>query len=173
MILAQPHQGLELLQAWVGPIQPTEPVPIGAQVVGQLVAVAGVGLGPGRAPAWAGSPKRGRVHGHDRVPSGQQAVDDQPAGALDDDRERGGLADAGQAVQRRSQVLLGVLERPAVNHRASIVQHGHIMSGARPVPADEHLASLWRRCVTPQVVEALVAGSSLFGPRRGGSLTPV
>jgi hypothetical protein len=48
------------------------------------------------------------VHGHDRVPSGHQAVDDQPAGALDDDRQSGGIFVAGQAVQRRRKVLLGV-----------------------------------------------------------------
>jgi hypothetical protein len=35
------------------------------------------------------------MHGHNRVPSSQQAVDDQPAGALDDDRQRRRLADAG------------------------------------------------------------------------------
>jgi hypothetical protein len=81
------------------------------------------------------------VHGHDRVPGGQQAVDDQAAGALEDDRQRGGLAEASEAVQRRSKVLLGVPERPAVNHRAGVVQHGHVMGGAGPVPADEHLAS--------------------------------
>jgi hypothetical protein len=81
------------------------------------------------------------VHGHDRVPGGHQAVDDQPAGALDDDRERGGISVVGQAVQRRRQVLLGVPQRPAVHHRAGVVHHGHVMGGAGPVPADEHLAS--------------------------------
>jgi hypothetical protein len=59
--------------------------------------------------------------------SGHQPVDDQPAGALDDHRERGRLAAAGEAVQRRHQVLLGVLERPAVNHRAGRIQHRHVM----------------------------------------------
>jgi hypothetical protein len=54
------------------------------------------------------------VDGHDRVPGGQQAVDDQAAGALDDDRQRGRLAEVSEAVQRRSKVLLGVPERPAV-----------------------------------------------------------
>jgi hypothetical protein len=146
VVLAQPHQGLELLEARVRAVQPAKPVPVSAQVVGQLVAVAGVGLGPRRAPAWTRRPERGGVHGHDRVPSGQQTVDDQPAGALDDDRERGGLAEASEAVQRRSKVLLGVPERPAVNHRAGVVQHGHVMGGAGPVPADKHLASLASLC---------------------------
>jgi hypothetical protein len=141
IILAQPHRGLELLEAGVGPVQPAEPVPVGAQVVSQLVAVTSVGLGPGRAPARPRRPERGRVHGHDRVPGGHQAVHDQPAGPLDDDRQRGGLPKSGQSVQRRRQVLLGVLQRPVVNHRAGVVQHGHVMGGAGPVPADEHLAS--------------------------------
>jgi hypothetical protein len=151
VVLAQPHQGLELLEARVGAIQPAEPVPVGAQVVGQLIAVAGVRLGPGRTPAWPGRPERGRVHGHDRVPSDQQAVHDQPAGALNADRQSGGISVAGQAVQRPSKVLLGVSERPAVNHRAGFVQDGHVMGGAGPIPADEPLASLWSGCVTPQI----------------------
>jgi hypothetical protein len=95
VVLAEPHQGLEFLEARVGPIQPAEPVPVGAQVVSQLVAVAGVGLGPGRAPARTRRPERGRVDGHDRMSSGHQAVDDQAAGALDDDRQRGGLPKPG------------------------------------------------------------------------------
>jgi hypothetical protein len=73
--------------------------------------------------------------------SGHQAVDDQAAGALDDDRQRGRLPKPGQSLQRSGQVLLGVPQRPAVNHRAGVVQHGHVMGGAGPVPADEHLAS--------------------------------
>jgi hypothetical protein len=85
------------------------------------------------------------------VPGGQQAIDDQPAGALDDDWELGGLGEASEAVQRPGEVLLGMPERPAVNHRAGVVQHGHVMGGAGPVPADKHLASLWSGCVTPQV----------------------
>jgi hypothetical protein len=173
VILAQPHQALELLEARVGAIQPAQPVPIGAQIVGQLVAVASVGLGPGGTPARTRRPERGRVHRHHRVPSGHQAVDNQPAGALDDDRQRGRLAKPSQAVQRRSKILLGVPQRPAVNHRAGVIQHGHVMGGARPVPADEHLASLWSVAWLHRLIEALVAGSSLLGPRRGGSLTPV
>jgi hypothetical protein len=46
VVLAQPHQSLQLLQARVGWAQPAQPVPVGAQVVGELVAVAGIGLCP-------------------------------------------------------------------------------------------------------------------------------
>jgi hypothetical protein len=95
VVLAEPHQGLEFLEARVGPIQPAQPVPVGPQVVSQLVAVTSVGLGPRRAPARPRRPERGRVDGHDRMSSGHQAVDDQAAGALDDDRQRGGLPKPG------------------------------------------------------------------------------
>jgi hypothetical protein len=173
VVLTQPHQSLQLLEAQVGWVQPAQPVPIGAQVVSELVAVAGIGLRSRRAPARTGGPERGGVHRHHWVTGGEQTVHDQPTGALDDDRQRDGLRQPCQAVQRLDEVLLGVPERPAVNHDAGVIQHGHSMGSARPVPADEHLASLVESVMAPQVGEALVAGSSLFGPRRGRSLTPV
>ena len=155
VVLTQPHQGLQLLEACVGWVQPAQPVPIGAQVVSQLGAVAGIGLRPRRAPARTGGPERGGVHRHHWVTGGEQAVHDQTTGALDDDRQRGRFRQACQAVQRRDQVLLGVPERPAVNHDAGVVQHGHVMGSARPVPADKHLASLAESVMAPQVGEAL------------------
>jgi hypothetical protein len=151
VVLAQPHQGLQLLEAHIGWVQPAQPVPVGAQGVSQLVAVAGIGLGPGGTPARTGSPERGGVHRHHRVTGSQQAVHDQPTGALDDDRQRGRLRQPCQAVQRPDEVLLGVPKRPAVNHDAGIVQHGHSMGSARPVPAHEHLASLVESVMAPQV----------------------
>ena len=51
MILTQPDQGLQLPQAWVEGLEPAQPVPVGAQVVSQLVAVTRIGLGPSSAPA--------------------------------------------------------------------------------------------------------------------------
>jgi hypothetical protein len=75
------------------------------------------------------------------VTGGHQALHDQPTGALDDDRQRGRFRQACQSVQRPDDVLLGVPKRPTVNHDAGVVQHGHVMGGARPVPAHEHLAS--------------------------------
>jgi hypothetical protein len=155
VVLAQPHQGLEFLKAWVGAIQPAEPVAVGAQVVGELVAVAGIGLRPRRAPPRAGGPERGGVHRHDWVTGGEQALHDQPTGALDDDRQRGRFRQACQSLQRPHQVLLGVPQRPTVNHDAGVVQHRHSMAGARPVPAHEHLASLMESVMAPQRVRPL------------------
>jgi hypothetical protein len=51
VVLAQPDQGLKLPGGLVQRLQPPQPVAIGAQLVGQLVAVTRVGLGPGGAPA--------------------------------------------------------------------------------------------------------------------------
>jgi hypothetical protein len=85
------------------------------------------------------------------VTGGEQALHDQTTGALDDDRQRGRFRQACQALQRPHQVLLGVLERPTVNHDAGVVQHGHSMGGACPVPAHEHLASLVASVMAPQV----------------------
>jgi hypothetical protein len=143
VVLTQPHQSLQLLEAHVGWVQPAQPVPVGAQVVGQLVAVARIGLRSRRAPARAGGPERGGVHRHHWVTGGQQPLDNQPTAALDNDRQRGGLRQACQSLQRPEEVLLGVAKRPTVNHDAGAVQHGHIMGGAGPVPAHEHWPPLW------------------------------
>jgi hypothetical protein len=155
MVLTQPHQSLELLEAHLGWVQPAQPMPVGPQVVGQLVAVAGIGLGPRRAPPRAGGPERGGVHRHDWVTGGEQALHDQPIGALDDDRQRGRFRQACQSLQRPHQVLLGVPQRPTVDHDAGVVQHRHSMAGARPVPAHEHLASLMESVMAPQRVRPL------------------
>ena len=54
MVLTQPHQSLQLLEACVGWVQPAQPMPVGTQIVGELVAVAGIGLRPD-------APHRGRA----------------------------------------------------------------------------------------------------------------
>jgi hypothetical protein len=95
------------------------------------------------------------VHRHDWVTGGEQALHDQPAGALDDDRQRGRFRQACQSLQRLDEVLLGVAKRPTVYHDAGVVQHGHVMGGAGPVPAHEHLASLMESVMAPQRVRPL------------------
>jgi hypothetical protein len=50
MVVAQPDQGLQLTGTRVHRLQPAQPVAIGAQVVRELVAVTGIGLGPGGTP---------------------------------------------------------------------------------------------------------------------------
>ena len=141
VVFPQPHQRLQLLEAQVRWVQPAQPVPIGTQVIGELVAVAGIGLRSRRAPARASGPERSGVHRHHWVTGGQQTLHDQTTGALDDDRQRGGLRQACQAVQCPDEVLLGMPERPVVNDHAGVVQYRHVMGSTRPVPADEHLAS--------------------------------
>ena len=68
-------------------VQPAEPVPIGAQVVGELEAVTGIGLGGGRTPAGPGGVEGVGVDGNDRVAGGQQPVHDQAAWPLDRHRQ--------------------------------------------------------------------------------------
>jgi hypothetical protein len=79
------------------------------------------------------------------VTGGEQALHDQPTGALDDDRQRGRFRQACQSVQRPDDVLLGVPKRPTVNHDAGVVQHGHVMGGARPVQPTNIWPPLWRQ----------------------------
>ena len=138
MVLAQPYQGLELPGAIVQRLQPPQPMASSAQVVGQLVAVTRVGLGSGGAPTGPGGVQGGGMDSHDRVAGGQQSVHDQPAGLLDRHRQLLRPASASQPQQRVGQSCLGVWRCPVVDHRAGIVDHGHVMGGAGPVPPDKH-----------------------------------
>jgi len=87
LVIAQPDQDLQLTQPGIHRFQTTQPMPVGAQVVGQLVAVSRVGLGARGAPPWAGGVERGGVHRHHGVARREQPVDHQTAVLLDDHRE--------------------------------------------------------------------------------------
>ena len=137
MVVAQPDQGLQLTGDRVGRLESAQPMAVGAQVVGELVAVAGVGLGTGGTPPRPGGMERARVDRDDGVPGGQQPVHDQTVAAFDRHGQVRGVAVVGQPGQDRVQVLLGVLEHPAVDHPAGGVEDGHGMTGARPVPPGE------------------------------------
>jgi hypothetical protein len=136
LVLAEPDQGLQLAQAGVGGFEPAQPVPVGAQVIGELVAVAGIGLRAGCSPPGPCGEERGRVHRDDRVPGGEQPVDDQAAGLLDDHRQVTGVAVAAQPCQRHLPAGLAMGKRPPVQHGTSVIQHRDIVSLAGPVPAD-------------------------------------
>jgi hypothetical protein len=174
VVFAQPDQGLELAGGGVQGSQSAQPVAVGAQVVGQLVAVAGVGLGPGRAPAGPGGVERGGVDRHDRMAGGQQPVDDQPAGLLDRYGQLVGLAVAGQPRERVGQSGLGVGWCPVVDHGAGVVDDGHIVGGAGPVPANKHRSALLLAVSLLLVAEASPGRRCLIdGPRWGDVLKPV
>jgi hypothetical protein len=142
VVLAQPYQGLEFAGGIVQGIKSPQPVAVGAQVVGQLVAVARIGLGARRAPAGPGSVERAGVDRHHGVAGGQQPLHDQPAGLLDRYGQLVGLAMAGQPRERVGQSGLGVGRCPVVDHGAGIVNDGHVVGGAGPVPANEHRSAL-------------------------------
>jgi hypothetical protein len=174
VVLAQPHQGLELAGGGVQGIQSAQPVAVGAQVVGQLVAVTGVGLGTGRAPAGPGSVERGGVDRHHGVAGGQQPVNDQPTGLLDRYGQLVGLAVAGQPRERVGQSGLGVGRCPVVNHGAGVVDNGHVVGGAGPVPANKHRSALLLAVSLLLVAEASPGRRCLIdGPRWGDVLKPV
>lgn len=113
----------------------------------------GIGFGAGGAPSRPGGVEGGGVHGDDRVSGLEQAVDDQPTGTFDDDGQFGRGAVAGQPGQSSLKVVFAVLEGPMVDHNAAVVNDGHVMAGAGPVPSDEHQSQpfcrSWR--LTPQV----------------------
>jgi hypothetical protein len=93
VVLTQPDQGLQRPQPWIEGLEPAQPVPVGAQVVRQLVAVTRIGLGAGSAPAGPGGVESGRMHRDDGMAGGQQPVHHQPGRPFDDhrDAERHGL----------------------------------------------------------------------------------
>ena len=151
-----------------------QPVAVGAQVLGQLEAVARVGGGLGRAQRGRAALQLlglGRDHG---VPGGEQSVDHDPAGGLDGHRQVLGSAVAGQSGHSLVDAGLVVGQRPVIHQLAGVVDHGDVVSLAGPVPSDVHVASSqigqpWftARCRGP------VAACSLFGPWSGISLKAV
>jgi hypothetical protein len=147
VVVAQPDQGLQLAGAGVHRLEPAQPVAVGARVLGQLVAVAGVGLGAGGAPAGPGGVERSRVDRDHGVAGGDEPVDDQAVAALDGDRQVGRVAVLGQPREGGVEVVLGVVDRPAVDDRAGGVEDGYGMAGAGPVPPDEQQGCLRSRVV--------------------------
>jgi hypothetical protein len=147
VVLTQPHQSLQLLEACVGWVQPAQPVPVGAQVVSQLVAVTRIGLGTGSAPAGPGGMKGGGMHRDDGTAGGQESVHHQPGRPFNDHRHLGRLAMAGKSRQRLGKRLLGMPQRPALHHPALVIQHRHVVAGAGPIPPDELHAGLLREPV--------------------------
>ena len=137
VVVAQPYQRLQLTGGRVHRLEPAQPVAVGAQVVGQLVAVAGVGLGAGSAPAGPGGMERARVDRDDRVSGGDEPVNDQALSAFDRYGQRGRVVVGGQPSQQRLKVVLGVTHCPAAHDRPGGIEDRHGMAGASPVPSDE------------------------------------
>jgi len=142
VVVAQPDQGLQLAGDRIRRLQPAWPVPVGAQVIGELVAVARVGLGAGGAPTRPSSMEGARVDRDDRMTGGQQSSDDQAVAAFDRHRQVGRIAMGGEPGQDGVQVRLGVAERPAVHDHAAGVEDRHGVAGAGPVPSDEQHGGL-------------------------------
>ena len=67
LIITEPHQRLQFLQAGIDRCQSPQPMPVGAQVVGELVAVTWIRLRPGGAPPRPGSEEGGGMHRHHRM----------------------------------------------------------------------------------------------------------
>ena len=100
MVVTQPRQRLQLPGSGIQGTQPTQPVSIGAQVVGELEAVAGIGLGCGCTPAGPGGVEGVGVDGNDGVAGGQQPIHDQTAWPLDRHRQLLGSPVADQTSHR-------------------------------------------------------------------------
>jgi hypothetical protein len=113
------------------------------------------------------------MHRDDRMAGGQQPVHHQPGRSFHDDREVGRLAMAGKSRQRLGKRLFGRPQRPALQDPALVIEHGHVVAGASPIPPDEPHAGLLRGAGVDSTVSRPAAGVSLFGPRSGMSLTPV
>jgi hypothetical protein len=137
LVVTQPHQGLQLAGDPVHRLESAQPVAVGAQVLSQLVAVAGVGLGSRGTPPRPGGVKRAGVDRDDRMAGGQQPGHNDPVAAFDGHGQVGGITTLGQLREDGVEVVLGVAQRPAVDDRADRVEDGHGMAGAGPVPPDK------------------------------------
>ena len=131
-------EGLQVEGGLLGWLQPRQQVAVGAQVVGELHAVAGVGLGLGGAPAGPHGVEGVRVDRHDRVPGGRQPVHGQAPGGLDGNGQIGRVAVLAQPREGLGEPFLGVGQFPPVDPLTGLVHDRHVMGLGRPVPSDEH-----------------------------------
>jgi len=138
LVVTQPHERLQLAGLAVKRLESPQPLSVGAQVVGEPVRVAGVGLRGCSLPARTRGGKRIRVNWHDRMTGRQQPLDQQAARPLDRHRQ---LAGRGQPCQPRQcvmQALLAVREPKTLDDRAMVVDDAKLVCPAGPVHPDEH-----------------------------------
>jgi hypothetical protein len=90
VVVAGSHQGLQLAGDGSYRLEPAQTMAVGAQVVGQLVAVTGIRLGSCGTPAWPGGVEGAWVDWNDGVAGGQQPVDHHAIAAFDRHRQVGG-----------------------------------------------------------------------------------
>jgi hypothetical protein len=156
------------LQLGGGGVEGLEAVPVGAQLVGQLVAVAGVGLGPAGAPAGPRRVERVGVDGHHRVPGRQESVHHQTRSGLDD---HGKLTRISMAAQPGDGgVYVGLGWRSAERSTTSPSSTTPVMSWvslAQSHPANTVSVSLLVALRFTSQCRGLGAARSLFGPRSG------
>ena len=151
-------------------VEPAQPVAVGAQVVGQLVAVAGVGLRLRRRPSGAGW--RGRRWGGSARPGGRL-----PAAGRRPDRgwprsppaaRPGRRGRPGGATPRDPGFVVG--QRPPVHHLAGVVDDGDVVGSlAQSHPMCMMSTLLFDGWWFTRRSRGPVAACSLFGPRSGMS----
>ena len=162
VVVAHPHQRLELTGDRVEWSQTPKAVSVSAKVVGQHVAVGGVGLRSPSSPAEPRGMERIRVHRHDWVPSGKQAFDDDPIGSLDRYRQISRRSQRRQITEEAVKAGFVVIDREPGPDRAGVVENGDIVVLAGPIPTDVHAVSSLIVCCRRWRGRA---GFSLFGLR--------
>ena len=148
-------------------------IEVGAQELGQLVAVPGVALRPRGTPARAQRVEGVGMHRHHRVSRSQQPIHDQAAAGLDRDGKIPRLLELGQPLHRGHQLVFTVPQRPMRHTMAALIGHRHVMGLSGPVPTCLHRRSPPTSGSSPG---GRGSGRQLVvGPHRwwGKSLTPV
>ena len=138
VVVTQPGQRTQALRRWRQLMDDPEAVAVGAQVVGQAVAVLRIGLGPGGTPAGPGGVERVGVDRHHRMACCQQPLHDQAARPLDRHRQLCGLSVAGKPLQAPGDPILGVLHLEGIDQPAGIVDDAHVVGLAGPIPTNLH-----------------------------------
>ncbi len=134
VVIAHADDGLQLGSRGAERFEPAEPVPFGAQVVGQLVAVAGVALGLGGTPAGPGGVEGVGVDRHHRMPRREQPGDDQAVSRLDRHRQLARVAMVREAPQCRGDAGFVMGWRPAVQDLAGVVEDSDVVGLRWPSP---------------------------------------
>jgi hypothetical protein len=138
VIVAQPHQRLQLPRRLVERSQRAQAVLVGAEQVGEPVGIAGVGLRAGALPARARGMEGVGVDRHYFVAGREQPVDQQPVRALDRDRQLRRVGELRQTRECIADPALAVREAEAFDDRSVLVDDAELVCPARPVDPDEH-----------------------------------
>ncbi len=138
VIVAHPNQGLQLAGHRIHGPQPAQAAAVGAQIIGQAIAVPRVRLRMRRTPSRARRIKSVWMDGNHWMASLHQPFHDQTARAFDRDGQCFRSTMVAQSLQGVLEVCLMVANLEMLDDSTLLIEHRHIVGLAGPIPTHIH-----------------------------------